>query len=67
MVTRIEDQIATVVALRPPRRDAAADAPAPVTGRSPANGEADVIDLARARRRPALEGLDLGPQGGDAA
>jgi len=67
MTIRIEDHGARVLELRPRRRDADADGPAPQVVRGPGRDEAKVIDLARVRRRPALHSLDLDPQGGDAA
>jgi hypothetical protein len=65
MLTSTEDQIATVLALRPKARtpDAAApEAPAPRrTERAPSN----VVELSRRRRRTKREHYE--PQGGDAA
>lgn len=62
-----EEQIATVLALRPSRRSRANNRRAPVVLRAPARSEIteNVVDLERARRR--LTFVDIEPQGGDAA
>jgi hypothetical protein len=65
MTTRTEDQIATVHSLRPSRRTAVTEGPAPAVLRGPAREPAEVVELARARRRVTYD--DFEPQGGDAA
>ena len=65
MLTTTQDQIATVLALRP-RREAKDRTPLKVLrGKRSEHYTSNVVELPRRRRRPLPE--DFEPQGGDAA
>ena len=65
MLTSTEDQIATVLALRPKARKPEAVAPEAPAHRGTERTPSNVVELSRRRRRRKREHYE--PQGGDAA